>query len=178
MPTCLPLHPACARRFSLLVSGGRRAPDAASAVLRWPASAGTVYAALRDLLGRGVDGTQVEVVERDCATAAIDAAAFSGLEKSLGMTTLIEILQSYIRTAEDLCANLGDASEHENWDDAARIAQDIAGAAGGLGLAALTQAARGFTQKAREGGAPGDLRDAAQNVMGEHHRVCRALAKS
>jgi HPt (histidine-containing phosphotransfer) domain-containing protein len=85
-------------------------------------------------------------------------------------------LQSYIKTAEDLCTNLGDASHDEKWDDAARIAQDIAGAAGGLGLAALTQAARGFTQKAREGGASGDLRNAAQMVMGEHHRVCRALA--
>jgi hypothetical protein len=41
-------------------------------------------------------------------------------------------------------------------------------------LAALTAAARGFTQKARDGDA--DLRDAAQSVVGEHQRVCRALA--
>ena len=42
--------------------------------------------------------------------------------------------------------------------------------------AALTQAARGFTQKAREGSSPENLREAADTVMGEHQRVCRALA--
>jgi HPt (histidine-containing phosphotransfer) domain-containing protein len=90
------------------------------------------------------------------------------------MTTLIEILQSYMITAEELCTHLDQASEDENWEDAARVAQDIAGAAGGLGLAALTAAARGFTQKARNGG--DGLHDAAQSVVGEHKRVCSALA--
>jgi HPt (histidine-containing phosphotransfer) domain-containing protein len=110
------------------------------------------------------------------ATAAIDAPAFAALEKSLGLTTLIEILHSYMATAEDLCRDLSNASGQEQWDDAARIAQDIAGAAGGLGLAALTQAARGCTQIAREGGTPENLREAASSVMDEHQRVCRALA--
>jgi signal transduction histidine kinase/HPt (histidine-containing phosphotransfer) domain-containing protein len=159
-----------------LVSGGMRAPDAAGAMLRWPASAAALYVSLRDLLGRGADLSQAETESASDAVAAIDASAFSGLEKSLGLATLIEILQSYMKTAEELCAHLTNASEQENWDDAARIAQDIAGAAGGLHLAALTAAARGFTQKAREGGAAPDLRQAAEVVMGEHLRVCRALA--
>jgi HPt (histidine-containing phosphotransfer) domain-containing protein len=108
------------------------------------------------------------------ATAAIDAPAFAALEKSLGLRTLIEILQSYMKTAEELCAKLEQASENENWDDAARIAQDIAGAAGGLGLAALTTAARGFTQRAREGDTGSDLRDAARSIAAEHARVSRS----
>jgi len=158
-----------------LVSGGMRTPEGAAAVLRWPATASSLYDGLRDALGRAADdaSARVENQEED-AIAAIDAPAFAALEKSLGMTTLIEILQSYMKTAEELCTHLDRASEDENWDDAARVAQDIAGAAGGLGLAALTAAARGFTQKARDGDA--DLRDAAQSVVGEHQRVCRALA--
>jgi HPt (histidine-containing phosphotransfer) domain-containing protein len=127
-------------------------------------------------MGRGADGTQVESGRQDDAVAAIDASAFSGLEKSLGLTTLIEILQSYIKTAEELCAHLTKASEDQNWDDAARVSQDIAGAAGGLGLAALTAAARGFAQKARDGEAASEMRGAAQMVVSEHERVCRALA--
>jgi signal transduction histidine kinase/HPt (histidine-containing phosphotransfer) domain-containing protein len=158
-----------------LVSGGMRAPEAVGEVLRWPASAGTLYLALHELLGRGADVSQSPVLQSP-ATAAIDAPAFAALEKSLGLTTLIEILHSYMATAEDLCRDLSNASGQEQWDDAARIAQDIAGAAGGLGLAALTQAARGFTQIAREGGTPENLREAAGSVMDEHQRVCRALA--
>jgi signal transduction histidine kinase/HPt (histidine-containing phosphotransfer) domain-containing protein len=158
-----------------LVTGGMRAPEAAGEMLRWPANAGALYLALQELLGRGADVTQ-NLAPQSPATAAIDAPAFAALEKSLGLTTLIEILQSYMTTAEDLCRDLSNASGQEQWDDAARIAQDIAGAAGGLGLAALTQAARGFTQKAREGSSPENLREAADTVMGEHQRVCRALA--
>jgi signal transduction histidine kinase/HPt (histidine-containing phosphotransfer) domain-containing protein len=158
-----------------LVPNGVRAPEAAGEILRWPAAAGALYMALHDLLGRAADSSQMPAPPTETA-AAIDAPAFAALEKSLGLTTLIEILQSYMSTAEDLCRNLSDASGQEQWDDAARIAQDIAGAAGGLGLAALTQAARGFTQKAREGSAPENLREAADTVMDEHQRVCRALA--
>lgn len=158
-----------------IVTGGMRAPEAAGEILRWPATAGALYLVLQELLGRGAD-TPAETAPQIATAAAIDAPAFAALEKSLGLATLIEILQSYMTTAEDLCHDLSSASGQEQWDDAARIAQDIAGAAGGLGLAALTQAARGFTQKAREGGTPENLREAADTVMGEHQRVCRALA--
>ncbi|MGN6149751.1 MAG: sensor histidine kinase, partial [Rhizomicrobium sp.] len=158
-----------------LITGGVRTPEAAGEILRWPATAGALYLALHELLGRGADTPQSAAPQTETA-AAIDAPAFAALEKSLGLATLIEILQSYMTTAEDLCRDLSSASGQEQWDDAARIAQDIAGAAGGLGLAALTQAARGFTQKAREGSSPENLREAADTVMGEHQRVCRALA--
>lgn len=158
-----------------LLYSGSRAPAAASSVLRWPAGAGALYGALRDLLGRTAESGSVHEGEWD-SVASIDAPAFSALEKSLGLTTLLEILQSYMKTAEELCARLSNASESESWDDAARVAQDIAGAAGGLGLAALTAAARGFTQKARDGEDPGSLRNAAEAIVGEHERVRKALS--
>jgi signal transduction histidine kinase/HPt (histidine-containing phosphotransfer) domain-containing protein len=161
--------------LALMPGGMRRTPAAASGVLRWPTNAGALYAALRDLLGRAADPGKVRDGEQE-DIAAIDAPAFAALEKSLGLTTLIEILQSYMKTAEELCARLSSASETENWEDAGRVAQDIAGAAGGLGLAALTAAARGFTQKAREGDAGPALHDAAQTIVGEHERVRKALA--
>jgi signal transduction histidine kinase/HPt (histidine-containing phosphotransfer) domain-containing protein len=158
-----------------LLSTGQRMPAAACGVLRWPADAGALYAALRDLLGRAADPGRSRAGEQE-SVAAIDAPAFAALEKSLGLTTLIEILQCYMKTAEELCTRLSSASEGENWDDAARVAQDIAGAAGGLGLAALTAAARGFTQKARDGEHGPTLHDAAQSIVGEHERVRKALA--
>jgi signal transduction histidine kinase/HPt (histidine-containing phosphotransfer) domain-containing protein len=159
-----------------LVSSGMRTPAAAGEMLRWPAPAGALYGALRDLLGRGADSSGMRPDPAQQATAAIDAPAFAALEKSLGLRTLIEILQSYMLTAEELCRKLDQASVDENWDEAARLAQDIAGAAGGLGLAALTSAARGFTQRAREGDTGADLHDAAKSIAAEHARVSRALA--
>jgi signal transduction histidine kinase/HPt (histidine-containing phosphotransfer) domain-containing protein len=159
-----------------LALSGMRTPAAAGEMLRWPAPAGALYAGLRDLLGRGADSSGMRPDPAQQATAAIDAPAFAALEKSLGLRTLIEILQSYMTTAEELCRKLDQASVDENWDDAARIAQDIAGAAGGLGLAALTTAARGFTQRAREGDTGADLHDAAKSIAAEHARVSRALA--
>ncbi|MBI1330590.1 MAG: hypothetical protein GC166_11900 [Alphaproteobacteria bacterium] len=159
-----------------LISGSMRPPQAAGEVLRWPALAGQLYAALRELLGRGADSASEATATDDDHVAAIDAPAFAALEKSLGLTTLIEILQSYVKTAEQLCSSLTDASESECWEEAARVAQDIAGAAGGLGLAALTAAARGFTQKARSGEQADALHDAAQSVVVEHERVRKALS--
>jgi signal transduction histidine kinase/HPt (histidine-containing phosphotransfer) domain-containing protein len=158
-----------------VVSGGMRLPAAVAEILRWPAHAGVLYLALRELLGRGADaGSRFDTPEQP--VAAIDAPAFAALEKSLGLETMIEILHAYIATAETLCVGLADASDKEGWDDATRIAQDIAGAAGGLGLAALMASARTFAQKVREGGDPSDLRGAAQTIVNEHNRVRRALA--
>ena len=159
-----------------VVSGGMRIPVAAGEVVSWPASAGALYAALGNLMGRSADNaTPLFEAETD-NSAAIDASAFAALEKSLGLTTLIEILQSYVKTAEDLSKRLEDACASGQWEDATRIAQDIAGAAGGLGLSALTTAARNFTQKVREGEEPYGLGAAVDAVVSEHMRVRRALA--
>ncbi len=159
-----------------LLTGGMRMPAAAGEVLRWPATAGALYVALGDLLGRAADASQPAPESENDNTAAIDASAFASLEQSLGLATLIEILHSYVKTAEDLSARLEVAGETGNWEDGVRIAQDIAGAAGGLGLAALTAAARSFTQKVREGGPDDSLRTAVDTVVSEHARVRKALA--
>lgn len=154
---------------------GERAPAATDIVLRWPVDPGTLYDALASCATpapdarAGAGGAQEQ-------SAAIDADAFSALEKSVGVKALADILQCYIVTAEQLTAALSDACTREKWDEAGRLAQDIMGAAGGLGLVAVTQAARQFAQKAREGGDRHELRNAAQMVVGEHLRAKRALA--
>ena len=50
------------------------------------------------------------------------------------------------------------------------------GAAGGLGLAAITQAARDFSCMAREGENHSELRNAAQIVVAEYIRARQALS--
>ena len=148
---------------------GERMPDCAADILRLPLNAEALYAVLGKLSPSPKDAQQ-ELL------AAIDPAAFTTLENSVGLPTLIEILQCYIATAEELTGALAQASAEEKWDEAAKLAQDIVGAAGGLGLIAVTQAARSFAQKTREGEDGHALRNAAQMVMGEHLRARTALA--
>ena len=150
---------------------GDRTPAGTDNVLRWPVSADALYRAIDDACVL----PDQSIHEASELPAAIDAQAFSTLEKSVGLGTLIEILQCYIVTAEELTNGLAAACADEKWDDAARLAQDIVGAAGGLGLAAVTQAARQFAQKSREGQDAHELRNAAQQVVGEHVRARRAL---
>jgi signal transduction histidine kinase/HPt (histidine-containing phosphotransfer) domain-containing protein len=147
---------------------GDRAPAATDSVLRWPVEADQLYRTL-DELCEPVEAPTPE------APAAIDPVAFSTLEKSVGVKTLVEILQCYIVTAEQLTNALSQACGEEKWDDAARLAQDIVGAAGGLGLIAITQAARNFAASARAGEDRHELRNAAQIVVGEHVRARQAL---
>jgi HPt (histidine-containing phosphotransfer) domain-containing protein len=151
---------------------GDRAPSATDTVLRWPVEPSQLYRALDQVC---------EPVEEKAATpggeppAAIDAVAFSTLEKSVGVPALVDILQCYIATAEQLTGALSQACAEEKWEDAGRLAQDIVGAAGGLGLSAITQAARHFAQAARRGESRHALRNAAQMVVGEHVRARQAL---
>ena len=150
---------------------GDRAPAATDVVLRWPVEADQLYRALDEVCEPAGEAQDAPADLR----AAIDPVVFSTLEKSVGVKTLVEILQCYIVTAEQLTNALSEACSAEKWDDAARLAQDIVGAAGGLGLLAITQAARNFAQAARDGQAHHDLRNAAQLVVGEHVRARQAL---
>ncbi len=155
--------------LALMVTG-MRLPIVARQILRWPAPPGALYAGLAGLVGRSGDAP-VPTLE----VPAIDAEAFAGLEKSLGLATLLEILHSYVKGAEELSGALGAASLDGRWDEVSRLAQDIAGAAGGLGLSALTAAARSVTQKVREGEDGADLARAVAAVTSEHQRVRKAL---
>jgi signal transduction histidine kinase/HPt (histidine-containing phosphotransfer) domain-containing protein len=149
---------------------GDRAPGGTNCVLRWPVTSDALFQMIDSLCS--AHAREEEEIE---LPAAIDAVAFSTLERSVGLKTLIEILQCYVATAEQLTNALAEACAEEKWSDAARLAQDIVGAAGGLGLTAMTQAARHFTQATREGENPHALRNAAQLVVGEHVRSRRAL---
>ncbi len=158
--------------LALLLSGDRP-PASGDAALHWPARPREFYGVLHRLTAR--EGSAQPRVAAPVAAPPIDAMAFAALEKSLGLPVLIEILQSYVVTAEQLCTALGRACADSNWDEAGRVAQDIAGAAGGLGLAAMTTAARGFAQATRQSADAHSLRNEAQIVMGEHARVRLAL---
>lgn len=146
------------------------APIAAAQVVRWPAEPDVLYHALNEVLGG--TNAKAEVTE----APAIDPSVFASLEKSLGRATLIGILQSYSTNAEELMESLATAGSAEQWSDASRIAQDIAGAASGFGLSALSAAARALVQQSREGCEPCAMRVAAQSIAGEHLRVRQALA--
>ena len=147
---------------------GHRAPNATGNVLRWPLEADQLYRALDQVCQAKDEGEAA-------SHAAIDPSTFNTLEKSVGVKTLVEILQCYVATAEQLTAALAEACAEEKWEEAARLAQDIIGAAGGLGLAAVTQAARDFARKTREGENRHELCNAAQSVVGEHLRARQAL---
>ncbi|MGH6828558.1 MAG: Hpt domain-containing protein, partial [Rhizomicrobium sp.] len=149
---------------------GDRAPAATDCLLRWPVTADTLFRAIEWVCAapHAPDGL-VEL------PAAIDAQAFSALEKSLGVKTLVEILHCYVATAEQLAAALAQVCEQGNWDEAQRLAHDIVGAAGALGLSAVMEAARHFAQLSRDGSDAAKLREAANCVAGEHRRAQKAL---
>ena len=155
---------------------GERAPAATDMLLRWPVEPDALYSALSQFaapLPEEASASQDRTMSE--APAAIDAVAFSTLEKSVGVKALVDILQCYIATAEQLTGALSDACTAEKWEEAGRLAQDIVGAAGGLGLTAVSQAARHFAQKTRAGENRHELRNAAQLVVGEHIRAKQAL---
>jgi signal transduction histidine kinase/HPt (histidine-containing phosphotransfer) domain-containing protein len=150
---------------------GDRTPAATDTVLRWPLEADPFYRALEAVCVKPDTGSGGGGL-----LPAIDAAAFSALEQSVGgAKALIEVLQCYVATADELLSALSKACHDEKWDEAIRLAQDIVGASGGLGLAAVTQAARQFAKSAREGENRHTLRNAAQIMWSEHVRARRAL---
>ncbi len=157
-----------------LVSSDERLPDGADAVLRWPAQAEALYAAVHEVTG---DAGKPDATDdkKNAIDSMIDAKAIAELEKSLGFKTLIDILQSYLGTAESLATGLTTAAESEDWPQAARIAQDFAGAAGGLGLTAVMTAARSLALGARDGADLETLSTATKTVLTEHDRVREAL---
>jgi HPt (histidine-containing phosphotransfer) domain-containing protein len=93
------------------------------------------------------------------------------------LTTLIDIMQSFLATAEQLSSALAAASAREDWGQAGRLAQDFAGTAAELGLTTLASAARTLVQGSRDGAKDNALATAAGNVIVEHRRVREALQR-
>ncbi len=159
-----------------LAAWDERPPTGASHVLRWPASADALYAAIATIIGeQSAKAKGRSKPER--AETALDARAIGELEKSLGLKTLLDILQSYMQTAELLAKSVTAASDRGDWAQAARLAQDFAGMAGGLGLTGMTAAARTLAQGARDGAGNDILAKAAHDVLDEHRRVAEGLRK-
>ena len=69
------------------------------------------------------------------------------------------------------------ATQREDWPQAGRLAQDFAGAAGGLGLTAFASWARTLAQGARDGANDRILAAAAGDVLSEHRHVTEALRR-
>ena len=158
-----------------LVALDETSPNCADAVVRWPSTADALYSAIASI----TDDTMqtIDQGETGEVEGAINAKAFADLEKSLGFKTLLDILQSYLHTTEELATSLAEASGKEDWSHAARLAQDFAGAAGGLGLSALTTAARSLAQSARDGADGEILAMATGGIIAEHKRVREALQR-
>ena len=159
-----------------LAAWDERPPTGATHVLRWPATADAVYAAIATMIGEKVAKAKPRG-KNENVEAALDARAISELEKSLGLKTLLDILQSYMQTAEALAQSVTAASERADWAQAARLAQDFAGSAGGLGLTGITAAARALAQGARDGASNEVLAKAAADMLDQHRRVSAALHK-
>jgi signal transduction histidine kinase/HPt (histidine-containing phosphotransfer) domain-containing protein len=159
-----------------LAAWDERPPSGATLVLRWPASADALYSAIATVIGDG--GGKAKSPPKEVAIEeTVDAKAIAELEKSLGLKTLLDILQSYLQTADQLAAAFTAAMEREDWTQASRVAHDIAGAAGDLGLTGITAAARALTQSARDGAANEALLKAAEEILSEHRRVGEALCR-
>ena len=158
-----------------LVGADEPSPHAGDIVVRWPATADALFSAISSITEEAAH--TIGEAKADEAEGAIDAKAFADLEKSLGFKTLLDILQSYLHTAEELASSLAAASEKEDWSHAARLAQDFAGAAGGLGLSGLTTTARSLAQSARDGADDDVLAVATSGIIAEHTRVRSALQR-
>ncbi|HYM18171.1 MAG TPA: ATP-binding protein, partial [Micropepsaceae bacterium] len=158
-----------------IASPDDRPPAGANGVLRWPAAPHALYAAITALTGE--HDTKIDPVHEEKAEAAVDTKQISELEKSLGLKTLLDIMQSFLATANELSQALAAASEREDWGQAGRLAQDFAGAAAELGLTTLASTARVLVQGARDGAKVDALSTAAANVITEHECVREALQK-
>jgi signal transduction histidine kinase/HPt (histidine-containing phosphotransfer) domain-containing protein len=159
-----------------LAAWDERPPTGASHVLRWPASADALYTAIATIIGEQ-NAKAKGRAKPERSEAALDARAIGELEKSLGLKTLLDILQSYMQTAESLAKSVTAASDRGDWAQAARLAQDFAGMAGGLGLTGMTVAARTLAQGTRDGASNDILAKAARDVLDEHRRVAEGLRK-
>lgn len=151
--------------LALIPPGGKAA--AVTASLAWPSAAWRLYGALGTLL-------ETKPTPSIAAPAALDEATVAALEKTVGTTALIDILNSYLETSAQICTAFQSAIAAGDWENAARLAQDIAGSAGGLGLGALAAAARGFADMARTG-KTAPLQNEARTVCAESDRAKAAL---
>ena len=116
-----------------LASGEDGLPAGADNVLRWPAAPAALYAAVTPSpaspakvhrrIARSSKADCHDRCQSDCGTREV-----AGLQNADRHSAILSCT-----TAEQLASALSMASEREDWPQAGRLAQDFAGAAGGLG---------------------------------------------
>ena len=126
-------------------------------------------------LWHGMPSTSSLAKPLEARARARDLAAFDMLRASLGADTLNDVLQAHLVTTDELCEALETASRREEWQNAARLALDLAGSAVGLGFDAVTAAARSFAAAAHEKADVHALRNRLQMVVFEHERLRLAI---
>ncbi len=113
----------------------------------------------------------------DRRARAFETAGLEELERSVGRTTLVDILQSYLATAADVTARLARAGEGGDGAALERAGQDLAGAASGLGFAELTAAGRSLAAAARAGASTPELEAQAEALAGLVTSASAAIAE-
>lgn len=156
----------------MLKNMGQPAPTAGP-YLAWPCPPTALYQALLMLLASQT--TEAPTPPKAETVLLIDNDAINELEKSVGETTLVEILRSYLENTDKICSALEDAAGHEQWEDVGRLARDIAGSASGLGLNALTASARAFNAAVRAQASDAALQNHALKILGDNRATRQAL---
>jgi CheY-like chemotaxis protein len=132
-------------------------------ILRKPYTAHGVVAVLAGVAGDGED-------------RSFDAAGVLELEKTVGRAALLDVLHSFLASAAEMTARIDAALPEQDSATVEQAARDLAGAASGLGLNALTAAARDLSQAARRAeGRLGARASAVAALSTEAHQALAAL---
>ncbi len=106
---------------------------------------------------RAISSALAAAVSAEDSESGFDSNGVTELEQAVGRPVLVDILKSYLVNAGELMARIETAAPNGDVEALEQAARDLAGAASGLGLAALTTAARELSQAARRGDAGAEL---------------------
>jgi len=118
-----------------------------------------------------------EAQAEEQAADDLDLAVFRDLEETLGRDKLVEILGMFLDMTADMGTQLESAIGEADAKSIHRTAHDVAGAAGNLGFAVLSQAGRSLAQAARGGEFGPAVKEEAEALHGTMGRARLALLK-
>jgi signal transduction histidine kinase/CheY-like chemotaxis protein/HPt (histidine-containing phosphotransfer) domain-containing protein len=147
---------------------GAGACDAADGFVPKPYAAHTLLPALMQALGESLP---------EAASLPAEAEELEALEQTLGRETLLDILKSFVALASEMTSAAMEAAEAGDGPAVERAARDLAGAASGLGFAALTKAARALSQAGRDGVARDELLAEAATIAQQSAGVRSAILR-
>lgn len=108
---------------------------------------------------------------------ALDTAQIARLAKNIGEATLVDVLQSYLGTVEEILARLDEAVAFADAPATGRAARDLAGTSADLGLVTLSAVSRALANTARQDGGAEKLAGEAETLKNEAARAREALIK-